>query len=227
MGDDLYKKRGKERQKRESKELKTRAETWLIVCEGKKTEPNYFKSLFEYVNSKSDRKIKPEIIGTGRNTESLVSSIDDYFTFVDDLKQKKKILYGKVFAVFDKDSFKKGQFNNAISTALRKGYIPIWSNECFELWFLLHFNLLESNITRDEYYQKLSENFGTKYKKSDDHFAMLNTEVNLKNAMQNAIQLHSKSEDKKSYADRAPCTTVFQLIEEIEKYIGMKLYEDT
>ncbi len=179
MGDDLFRKYGKARRERKSKELKTRSETWLIVCEGKKTEPNYFNSLFDYVNSKSDRKIKPEIKGTGWNTESLVSSVDEYFSFVDELKRKTNIPYGKVFAVFDKDSFTKRQFNDAIYMAARKGYIPIWSNECIELWFLLHFNLLESNITRDEYYKRLSDIFGAKYNKSDDHFAMLNTEVNL------------------------------------------------
>ncbi len=223
MGDDLFKKRGKERRKRESKELRTRSEAWLIVCEGKETEPNYFKSLFNYVNLKSDRKINYVIKGEGRNTESLVSSVDDYFSFVDDLKQKKKIPYGKVFVVFDMDSFGKGQFNNAIFTASRSGYIPIWSNECFELWFLLHFNLLESNITREEYFSKLSEIFGTKYKKSDDHFALLNTEVNLKNAMRNAKQLYCKTENIKSCANRAPSTTVFQMVEEIEDYIGRRL----
>ena len=223
MGDDLFRKCGKARHERKSKELKTRAETWLIVCEGEKTEPNYFISLFDYANSKSGRKIKTKIIGKGRNTESLVSSVDEYFFYIDDLKLETNIPYGKTFVVFDMDSVKKKQFNNAIFTALKKGYIPIWSNECFELWYLLHFNYLESNLTRDEYYQKLSEIFDTKYKKSDNHFAMLNTEVNLKNAMINSKQLFDNSKGKNSPADRAPCTTVFQLIEEIEEYIGMKL----
>lgn len=227
MGDDLFRKYGKTRHERKSKELKTRSETWLIVCEGEKTEPNYLNSLFDYANSKSGRKIKTKIIGEGRNTESLVSSVDEFFSYIDDLKRKTKILYGKTFVVFDRDSFTKKQFNDAIYTAARKGYIPIWSNECIELWFLLHFNLLESNITRDEYYKRLSDIFGAKYNKSDDHFAMLNTEVNLKNAMRNSKLLFCRSESINSPADRAPCTTVFQLVEEIENYIGMKLCKDT
>ena len=43
--DNLNKRRSKERRERKSKELETRAETWLIVCEGEKTEPNYFRTL--------------------------------------------------------------------------------------------------------------------------------------------------------------------------------------
>jgi len=221
--DNLFYKRKQQRQKRVSKELKTRSEKWLIVCEGEETEPNYFKQLLDYANSKSDTKIKYFIVGTGRNTESLVSSIDSYFTFVDELRIKEEIPYGKVFAVFDKDSFKKGQFNNAIHTAIKKDYIPIWSNECIELWYLLHFNLLSSNIPRDNYFKKLGEIFGCGYKKSDNHFKMLKTEQNLKNAIQYANKLYCQTQHIKSYADRAPCTTVFKFIEEIEEYIGKKL----
>jgi len=224
MGDDLFRKREKARRERKSKEWNTRSETWLIVCEGGKTEPKYFESLFNYANLKSSRKIKTLIVGEGRNTESLVSSVDAYFSFVDDLRRETNIPYGKVFVVFDKDSFTKKQFNDAIYTAQRKGYIPIWSNECIELWFLLHFNLLESNLTREEYYKKLSNILGIKYKKSDDHFVLLNTEVNLKNAMRNSKLLFRRTESIKSPADRAPCTTVYQLVEEIEKYCAIKLY---
>ena len=221
--DDLFARRRKEREKRVSKELKTRSEKWLLVCEGTETEPNYFKQLLNYANSKSDKKIKYTIKGTGRNTESLVASIDSYFSFVDDLKIKEAIPYGKIFAIFDKDSFKKGQFNNAIHMAIKKGYIPIWSNECIELWFLLHFDLLSSNVTRNIYFEKLENILKCEYKKSDNHFAMLNTEVNLKRAIQNANKLYCESKHITSYADRAPCTTVFKFVEEIEKYIGVKL----
>lgn len=221
--DDLFNRRKAERQRRVSRNKDERAETWLIVCEGEKTEPDYFERLFEYANSKSDKKIKLVVDGEGRNTESLVNSIDDYFEYCDDLVKNIDIPYGKVFAVFDKDSFKKVQFNNAIHTAIKRGYIPIWSNECIELWFLLHFDYLHTNIIRDRYYEKLSGKFGVKYKKSDNHFDMLNTEKNLKTAIKNAKTLYCQFEDEPSFAKRAPCTTVFILIEEIENYLGIKL----
>ena len=221
--DDLYNKRKVERQRRVSKKINERAETWLVVCEGEKTEPNYFKRLFEYANSKSDRKIKFYIDGEGRNTESLVNSIDNYFGYCDNLVKNRDIPYGKIFAVFDKDSFKKGQFNNAIHTAIKRGYIPIWSNECIELWFLLHFDYMKTNITRDRYYEILSDKFSAKYKKPDEHFDMLDSEKRLGTAIRNAKKLYCQFEDEPSFAKSAPCTTVFVLIEELEKYLGIKL----
>jgi len=221
--DDRFKKRSVERQSRISKEINKRAETWLIVCEGTKTEPNYFISLFNYANSKSDKTIKFKVYGTGKNTVSLINSIDDYFSYIDELNNNVNIPYGKVFAVFDKDSFTPEQFNNAIYTANLRGYIPIWSNECIELWFLLHFNLLHSNITRNEYYQKIEEITGKKYIKSDDHFITLNLKENIQTAVRHAKKLFNESVDEKSYALRSPCTTVFMIIEELEAYLDIKL----
>lgn len=223
MADQLFKKRQIARKERTSKEINERSETWLIVCEGTETEPNYFERLIKYANSKSDKKVKYVIEGTGRNTENLVDCIDGFFNYADNLNRERLIPYGKVFAVFDKDSFKKGQFNNAIFTAIKKGYIPIWSNECIELWFLLHFNLLESNITRQKYFEKLGEILKMKYDKADNHFDLLDSETNLKNACRNAKILHKNSQDISSYADKAPCTTVFMFIEELEKYLEVSL----
>ena len=100
-GDGLFKRRQEERRLRHSKKLELRSETWLIVCEGKETEVNYFKSFLNYANSISDRKIKFEVIGLGRNTTSLVNSVDGLFNYSDSLLRKTRIPYGKVFVVFD------------------------------------------------------------------------------------------------------------------------------
>lgn len=228
MADQLFKKRQKEREGRIRREKKLRADSWLIVCEGKETEPNYFEGLFKYANSLAENPIKYKIKGTGRNTESLVESIDDFFDFVDDCVRSMKIPFGKTFAVFDKDSFSPGQFNNAIHKAMNKGYIPIWSNECIELWFLLHFNFLESNLPRTMYFENLSRIFmrehGIKYEKAQDNiFTLLYTPERFKNAMQNAKKLYDKSCAESSYAKRCPCTNVFCFIEEMQKEMGIKL----
>ena len=59
---------------------------YLIVCEGKKTEPNYFKGLKKRINDKYGRKVDvliPEIDikGTGRNTTDLVNYTDKYVNY--------------------------------------------------------------------------------------------------------------------------------------------------
>lgn len=226
--DDLFKKRRKDIDRKESKIKEERGETWLFVCEGEATEPNYIRSLLDYANSKQKknvgRKIKFQIKGEGKNTESLVNSVDNFFTFVDKQTRCANIRYGKIFVVFDKDSFLDGKFNQAIKKASKKNYEVLWSNECIELWFLLHFYFLDSNVSRQEYFKKLETYFDCAYKKADtDIFNKLNSEVNIKKAVKNAKKLYQGYPVKTSYAKMAPCTMMFKLIEIIEEYLKIKL----
>ena len=43
--DNLFKRKKQERKHRISKRMELRDASWLIVCEGKETEVNYFESL--------------------------------------------------------------------------------------------------------------------------------------------------------------------------------------
>ena len=216
--DNLQKRRNSERKRRVSKELETREETWLIICEGSKTEPNYFHSLFEYVNSLFSEKIKYRVEGEGRNTNSLVDSVDKYFVYYDKLVSKTNIPYGKVFVVFDKDDFKPEAFNSAIYKCDSKGYIPLWSNECIELWFLLHFEFLNSPISRQQYFEKLSKVINKKYQKNQKDFSFLEIEKNLVIAYRNSKKLYNYFSNEKSNANKKPCTTMFKLIDELNEY---------
>ena len=45
--DDLFKKRRAERNKRKENIRKQKSSNWLIVCEGKETEPNYFEKKYD------------------------------------------------------------------------------------------------------------------------------------------------------------------------------------
>ena len=44
--DNLFKKRRVERNKRKENIRKQKSSNWLIVCEGKETEPNYFEEKY-------------------------------------------------------------------------------------------------------------------------------------------------------------------------------------
>lgn len=223
-GDGLFKRRQEERRLRHSKKLELRSETWLIVCEGKETEVNYFKSFLNYANSISDRKIKFEVIGLGRNTTSLVNSVDGLFNYSDSLLRKTRIPYGKVFVVFDKDDFTDSQFNLAIQKCHSKGYVPLWSNECIELWFILHYEYIQSSLTRKKYFEKLSQKLGKKYTKNDNHFELLNSKINIQNAYKNAKKLYEcNNMGSKTYAEQNPSTTIYKIIDEIEESLDIKL----
>lgn len=154
--------------KRKENERKQRSSTWLIVCEGTQTEPNYFNGAISAINSLlADKyKLKVKIVGQGMNTVSLVTSVDELLKYVEKSKIST-IPYGKIFVAFDKDSFSSQAFNEAVYMCEKKGYIPLWSNQAIEYWFLLHFNLIDAAMDRSLYINKLNEYFktaGAKYK---------------------------------------------------------------
>lgn len=76
--DDLHRKRQGNLRKRKLEIKELEPLRFLIVCEGEKTEPNYFEALRKKLNDKYRKNfvtLKVEcvdIIGKGRNTKSLV-----------------------------------------------------------------------------------------------------------------------------------------------------------
>lgn len=223
--DDLFKKRKSSRQKRSSKQLITRPVKWLFVCEGSKSEPIYIKRLIEYYKNKSNKNLVYKVEGTGKNTESLVNSVDSYLETVNELKRRSNIPYVKIFTAFDKDSFSKNKFNNAIFKSNKNGYITLWSNECFELWFILHYQYLDSDTGRKMYYEKLSSKFNCNYEdnKAEDYFDLLDSDNNLIVAYSNAIKLYDYFLNEKSFAKKCPCTMMFKLIDELNAYFEVNL----
>lgn len=96
----------------------------LIVCEGEKTEPTYFKQI-------KMRGVAIEAIGVGYNTVSLVRKAEELATGKS---------YDEVWCVFDKDDYAPQDFNEAIRLAEKKHMHAAYSNQAFEFWLLLHFN---------------------------------------------------------------------------------------
>ena len=128
--DNLFSKRREERKKRKENIQKQKSNKWLIICEGTKTEPNYFQEVIKDINKNltDEYKLNVKIIGKGKNTISLVKSVDELLNYIDESKTST-IPYGKIFVVFDKDDFKSDFFNKAILTCEKNGYIPLWSNQ--------------------------------------------------------------------------------------------------
>ena len=227
MGNDreslhTKRKRGKKKRKEAIKEIAPFR--YLIVCEGEETEPKYFEGIKNKIEIKFKEKIDVKKLdftdefitldGTGRNTESLVR-------YAVEIKNKANIPYGHVWCVFDKDDFK--QFDDAISQAAANGINVAWSNEAIELWFLLHFEYLNTGVTRKRYIKKLDEYFkiyginGKKYEKNQENiYEVLNKYGDQKQAIKFAKKLY---DDTKTPTEMKPATTVFKLIEELESYL--------
>jgi hypothetical protein len=144
--------------------------------------------------------------------------------------KENQITKGQIWCVYDKDSFTAQNFNGVVSRAefLNKEnplvqYHAAWSNECIEFWFMLHFAYYTSNNHRTEYIRFLNERYAQlglgKYKKNAaDTFDILMTHGNPRLAARYAKRI-IKEHKGLSPTDIAPGTKVYELVEELAKYL--------
>lgn len=102
-------------------------------------------------------------------------------------------------------------------------YHTAWSNECIEFWFLLHFAYYTANNHRTEYISFLNDKFrelGTgKYQKNmSDIFTVLMKYGNLNLAIRYAKRIINDGAGK-TPTEIAPGTKVYELVEELAKYL--------
>jgi hypothetical protein len=178
----------------------------LIVCEGSKTEPNYFKAFPEnpHVYDEID------IHGTGYNTVSLIRKAID----LRNEAQRNRKPYQEVWCVFDRDSFSWQSFNEAIALAKSEKIRCAYSIEAFEIWYLLHFYYCDAALSRTQYKEKLTAELGTEYLKNDERMYGRLKSIQYK-AIQNARRLYT-FQCKKQISDQNPITTVFELVERLQ-----------
>lgn len=116
----------------------------LIVTEGTDTEPAYFGAIRDVINSQFREKIQLDVCGEGDNTINLFK------------KAKQNVLespngYRHVWVVYDTDDFPAEYIDRVVELCKENSneeteYHAIWSNQCVELWYLLHFSFMQSVI---------------------------------------------------------------------------------
>lgn len=202
----------------------------LIVCEGKNTEPSYFKQF-----KLSTAVIKT--VGAGLNTMALVKKAKE----LSDINGGKKSHgdFDQVWCVFDADPKpdnpkQSSNFNEAINLAEGYGFGVAYSNQAFEYWIILHLDDHQGGgMNRDDYTEKINKllkPYGLEYDGdkskiiSEEIFEILdgvdektNTERKLL-AIQRARKIYNLH-DHTSPAKEESTTTVFKLIEELINYI--------
>lgn len=178
--------------------------SFLIVCEGTKTEPEYFRHF-------TSRRSKVIAVGADRSTKKLVEETQ---------KRRDLDTYDFVWVTFDKDD--NADFNEAIELAGKAGFRCAWSNEAFELWFCLHFIDLTSAVTRKQYREILEREirkFAPEFiytKGGDQMFDILRKYGNESDAKARAQKLRELFQDM-NYALHNPCTTVDLLVKQLEE----------
>lgn len=196
------------------------AKVFLIICEGMNTEPLYFKA-FPLGNAKVDS------YGLGSSKTALIEYVIQ--NVVSDRSNADK----EIWVVFDfdikPDQFEqqKEDYNRAIQLAANKGIKVAYSNDSFELWFLLHYQHLELKWTRHQYYQKLGEWWECNYEKEGKkgEFCRKIYQKLLDDSRSDQDEAISRAsrmlgqQQELSFADRNPCTTVFELVKELNEYL--------
>jgi hypothetical protein len=234
--------------KRESDNLYS----FIIFCEDSVCEPCYFEC-FE------TNKIKVTTIkNQNTNFKNVSNAISKCLS--DGILEKKSNGYAfsnegiEIWCVFDRDKSivtkTDVDFNLAIQLAELNNLNVAWSNDCFELWILLHLedvnkNLqnynsridyygelkkyFESHSNPNEYLQKalLHNSFGYKNSlKSEKNFKNIVLPEILKNtniAIERAKILSDLFKSEDDISKKQPCTLVFELVEKLLEKGGKDL----
>jgi hypothetical protein len=134
---------------------------YLIVCEDSKSSLDYLTA-FEIPQDFAE--IVTE--GGAGNTVSVVEKA---------LELKKKAEYANlpfvhIWCVIDRDEFPVDRYRRAFELVRGLNDVSVvWANECFELWYLLHFCYRDTAIGRADLRKELSkpERLNRKYDKAD------------------------------------------------------------
>ena len=213
------------KKKRQQQHLELKEYRYYIFCEGEQTEPQYFSSFKQLIEDNPIYKdmVLIEIEPCAAETLRVIGMAERYV-------KKNNIQKGQIWCVYDKDSFPAEHFNGVVERVniLNKNnaqlqYHAAWSNECIEFWFMLHFAYYTANNHRTGYINFLNNKFQElgleKYQKNMPNlFEILMEKGNPKLAIRYAKRIINEGQGK-TPAEIAPGTKVYELVEELAKYL--------
>ncbi|MFO7538166.1 MAG: RloB family protein [Chloroflexota bacterium] len=173
---------------------------FLIICEGEKTEPAYFDGF-------RVPSVTIETVGLGKDPLMLVKQT---------LDRRGQGEYDRVWCVFDRDDVPADRFNQALLLAQQHRIKVAYSNQAFELWYLLHFHYVNTSLSRRDYVDRLSSQLGRPYQK-DDHTLYRDLLPVQAEALRNAERLLAQYNPHNAALDD-PSTTVHELVQELNRF---------
>ncbi len=189
----------------------------LIVCEGSRTEPLYFRELrAHYRLHAANVEVRPSEYGT--SPLQVVEYAQALFERGDPHARLKPSAFDRVYAVFDRDEHASyhdalklaesldGRLHSDEKRAVR--FEAVASVPNFELWLLLHFEDVRTPLHRDEVIARLRQYLPDYEKGTGGHFNA--TRHHLPKAVERARWLaerHNRNEGNE------PCTDIAPLID--------------
>lgn len=193
----------------------------LIVTEGTKTEPNYFKEIRNAFRLQTANVcIHPSALGT--SPLNVVEHARDLFCNGDPHRRIVARAFDRIYAVFDRDSHDSYlaalQRAEALDGTLKNDarqrvpFNAVASVPNFELWLLLHYQDVLAPIHRDDALARLRQHLPAYEKGAMDTFAI--TRALLPQAMARATQLAGRFS---AYDEPEPYTGVAELVDFLVK----------
>jgi len=109
--------------------FKKHRQSLMLFCEGE-TEEGYFTGF----------RVRAKTMKGG----SAFTVVEESIRWIEYYKASKR--FDQFWVVFDKDESTDDEFNQAIRKAEENGLRGAYSNESFELWILMHFEQVSSEI---------------------------------------------------------------------------------
>ncbi|OCL85694.1 hypothetical protein AAX26_01761 [Aliarcobacter thereius] len=212
------------------KQIKEQVKSVLIACEDKISSPNYFKMIIKKLIE--DKKItqdslviaKHEHVNPKGVLQDLLNHKKDDKTYKD--FEHRWIVIDRDIARVNGGGHPKDDFLTALSEAKSKKVEVAYSNDCFEIWYLLHFVYRNTAISRDDVIKEVIKRLKDKNYKTfsklnkdnikteamtklifDELLELQKTAIkNAKKLLENYADLHNPETDN-------PSTKVFELVE--------------
>ncbi|MDP8256109.1 MAG: RloB family protein [Candidatus Alcyoniella australis] len=183
----------------------------MIACEGTKTEPNYLRGFQQQQKRRRPSPLFEIVPGKGRRTDPC-----NLVRFALDKKkesERERLPYDATWCVFDYDN--RPKIDIAIQLAESNGIKIAFSNPCFELWYLLHFDEQHAEIEGKQLVRKL-KTYIPGYKKSmNGLYERLLPQMSDADGRARNLQVLHISAKRPEVSN--PSTTVYSLMEDLTR----------
>jgi len=209
----------KERQRQQLERKLSRRASYdriLIVSEGSKTEPNYFREIrAAYRLHTANVEVRPSELGT--SPIQVVQYAKELFENGDRHKRLQPRAFEQVYAVFDRDDHASyfdalslaasldGKLHNDNKQAVT--FKAMASVPSFELWLLLHYENIQAPIHRDEVMRRLKQHIPGYEKGAGWAFATTRDLLNIATQRAQALAVRFNA-----YSDPEPYTAIGDLV---------------
>ena len=183
---------------------------YLIVTDTEATERCYFTGLHQALPEDVRNKLVIKVVET--KTRTMIDKCLELTAY--------DAQYRIPWIVFDRDQVQG--FDEIVAEAVSKGIQVGWSNPCFEIWMYAYFGAMpaiQDSWTCCSDFGRVYET-GQKYSKADEQmYGKLCKFGDEEKAIQIAQQKleQCKREGKTKSSEMYPCTTVHELVDEIQK----------